>query len=177
MLFLVKKLGFDWVDWCEQNIPVIKDRISYKNSIKLADESEIPDPEAMDITYLAHVLRSLADDAMKEHVKVVKDVRNDLCHKFTEAMDEELFEQTCEKLLLAFEKIIEPAVDRKQRQKLMNDLESYADLEAIERLVIRVFAIKAYHVKFNLMFKRNFEPFDTQKLRQRLRQRHPLPLQ
>ena len=68
MLFLVKELGLDWVDWCKQNSPVIKNRISYKNSKKLPDESEIPDPEAMDITYLAHVLRSLADDAMKEHV-------------------------------------------------------------------------------------------------------------
>ena len=149
MLFLVKELGLDWVDWCKQNIPVIKDRISYKNSKKLPDESEIPDPEAMDITYLAHVLRSLADDAMKEHVKVVKDVRNDLCHKFTEAMDEELFKQTCETLQSAFEKIIEPAVDRNQRLRFMIDLGFYADIDAIDRLVIFVFSIKAYHVLFN----------------------------
>ena len=142
--FLVEKqLGERWIDWCKRNPDIIKKNICYAKSEKLVEDQEVPDRDAMDITYLAHILRKLplVNDEVKGHldlvkddIKAVTDIRNDLCHKFTEAMDESLFNQACRKLLNAFESIIEPAVDdRYERRQLMNQLDSFADPSNIDR--------------------------------------------
>merc|ERR1712126_161340 len=126
--------GETWIDWCRQNIRIVKDRVSYKNSKRLADDPDVPDLEAMDITYLAHILGHLTsvDDEMKGHIKVIKDIRNDLCHNIFEAMDETAFEETCEKLLDAFGSILKPAVKRREWRFIMWELESFAEPAAVD---------------------------------------------
>ena len=94
--------------------------------------------EAMDTTYLAHILWTgslLADDEIKQRVKAVKDVRNKLCHDITESMDEGSFNETCDQLLDAFEEIVKPTfATSRQRHQFMSNLHAFADPAAIDSI-------------------------------------------
>ena len=129
---LVDSQGSTWPDWCRAHQGIIRDRLSYPHAIRLATDPNIPDMEQMDTTYLAHILRnSTLEDSMKNHVKVVKDVRNDLCHHHTETMDETTFKATRDRLLDSFEEIVKPVMTRDERREFIDRLSACADPAAI----------------------------------------------
>ena len=79
------------------------------------DDTDIPDIDQMDITYLAEILENnkftLIDADMKKHVKQVRESRNTLCHRDTETMDATKFKGNCNQLLRSFNEIAKPTFE------------------------------------------------------------------
>ena len=136
------KVAFDlsWIEFCKHptyreyignlpNGPPPGDRKRmlydcFSKSTKLASDEEIPELSKMDVTYVAQILETetekgyLIDNSTWDQVKILRHIRNELCHKYIKSMDQETFGKTTEDLETASIVIARPAKGSKNDNRM-----------------------------------------------------------